>query len=1185
MKRDIQILDGNKAAATVAYEFTDVAFVYPITPATPMAEYTEEFSASNKENLFGNKVSVSQMQSEAGVSGAMHGALASGALASTYTASQGLLLMIPNLYKMAAEHLPGVIYVASRSIATHALSIFGDHSDIYATRQTGACIFSVSNVQEIVDLAPVAHLSAIIGKMPVIFFFDGFRTSHEMQKVEIWSKEDLKDFLPEEAIKAFREQALNPRHPKAMGSAQNPDIYFQAREANNLNYLMMPEVVSIQIDKINDKLGTKYAPYEYYGALDAEHVIIAMGSVVDTIKSTVDYLNSKGEKVGVLNVRLFRPFSTSKLIGALPASVKLISVLDRTKEPGSVGEPLYQDVATALNTSCLHHVELHHGRYGLASKDTTPEQIVSVFANHDKEEFTIGIHDDITNLSLEEVESLSLDTRDCICCKFYGRGSDGTIGSVKAAGKIIGEHTDHFIQVFSEYDSKVSGSLTTSHLRYSKHNILDPYLVNKAHFIVCNHFKDLEKYDLLYDLLDHGSLLLNSSYSIEELSEHLSANAKQYLANHDIHLYTIDADHLCRKIGLGNHINMMIMTAAFCIMDLMDADACASLLKKYVQIAYKNYGSSVLEKNNKAIECARENLKQWEIPTEWSDAKDTNADLSDSSENLSHIENMDSKKYYFLKEIHEPIMTKKGDEIPVSSLLPYSDGSSPSGTSAYDKLGAAGYVAVWNMKECMQCNHCSFVCPHSAIRPYILTKEEVKKAPATIKHCMLTGSSEHEFTIAVSVMDCTGCGSCLSKCPASGKALRMMPLEKAKDQQEIFDYLESLPKKDIASKLFRPTSVKGSQFKKPLLEFPGSCPGCGETPYAKLLTQLFGDRMYIANATGCSSIWGNSTPSMPYTTDQEGHGPAWSNSLFEDAAEFGYGMLLAHSHIRDTLKERLLKLQGTLKDTDPLKGSIENWLDTYTSGSLNSSTSDDLCHQLSSHSSPEAISILQYQDYLSKKSQWIFGGDGWAYDIGFGGLDHILASGKDINILVFDTECYSNTGGQASKSTPQGAIAKLASTGKITSKKDLPSIAMNYKDVYVASISMGADMNQCIKAMVEAESYEGPSLLLAYAPCKHHGLPRGSAGAQYEEEAAVACGYKSLFRYNPSNAKKGLPCMQVDAYGDSKKLDQFLSQEKRYKTENYSDRQHGEELKEHLKDDIIYSSDQLLSHLNKDNYL
>lgn len=1182
MKREIQILDGNKAAASVAYEFTDVAFVYPITPATPMAEYTEQFSASNKENLFGHKVSVSQMQSEAGVSGAMHGALATGALASTYTASQGLLLMIPNIYKMAAEHLPGVIYVASRSIATHALSIFGDHSDIYAARQTGACIFSVSNVQEIVDLAPAAHLSAIIGKMPVIFFFDGFRTSHEIQKVEMWSKEDLRDFLPDEYIEAFREQALNPVHPKAMGSAQNPDIYFQAREANNLNYLMMPELVSIQIDKINDKLGTSYAPYEYYGAKDADHVIIAMGSVIDTIKSTVDYLNSNGQKVGVLNVRLFRPFSTSKFIEALPSSTKLISVLDRTKEPGSVGEPLYQDVASVLKDSYLQHVELHHGRYGLASKDTTPEQIEAVFANHEKKEFTIGILDDITNLSLEPKAPLSLDTKDCFCCKFYGRGSDGTIGSVKAAGKIIGEHTDKYVQVFSEYDSKVSGSLTTSHLRYSKHKINAPYLVSKAHFIVCNHFKDLKSYDLLYDLLDEGALLLNCSCSIEELERCLSSSTKQYLAKHKISLYTIDADLLCRKIGLGNHINMMIMTAAFCIMKLMADDDCAALLKKYVEIAYKSYGSSVLEKNKEAIECARENLNQIEIPKEWSQAEDSKLDSFDQARDTKAL---DPKKENFLKKIHEPIMKKKGDGIPVSSLIPYSDGSSPSGTSAYDKLGAAAYVAVWNMKECLQCNHCSFVCPHSAIRPYILTKEEAEHAPAGMKHCILTGSSDHEFTIGVSVMDCTGCGSCLSKCPASGKALRMMPLEKATDQQEIFDYLESLPKKEIASKLFRPTSVKGSQFKKPLLEFPGSCPGCGETPYAKLLTQLFGDRMYIANATGCSSIWGNSTPSMPYTTDAKGQGPAWSNSLFEDAAEFGYGMLLAHSHIRDSLKERLLKLKDRLREEDPLKNSIENWMDTYNSGSLNSSTTDDLCRQLASHSSPEAKSILQYQDYLAKKSQWIFGGDGWAYDIGFGGLDHILASGKDINILVFDTECYSNTGGQASKSTPQGAIAKLASTGKITSKKDLPSIAMNYKDVYVASISMGADMNQCIKAMVEAESYNGPSLLLAYAPCKHHGLPRGAAGAQYEEETAVACGYRNLFRYNPSNTEKGLAPMQLDAYGDSEKLDVFLSHEKRYKEANYADPKQGDILKEGLKEDVVYSSKQLLSHLEKDNYL
>ncbi len=1155
MERNTMILDGNTAAAHVAYSYSDVAFIYPITPATSMAEQAEQWSANNVKNIFGQSVSVTQMQSEAGVAGAMHGALCSGALTSTYTASQGLLLMIPNIYKMAGEHLPGVIYVASRSIATHALSIFGDHSDIYAARQTGACIFSVSNVQEVMDLAPVAHISALIGQMPVIFFFDGFRTSHEAQKISTWSIEDLANLMPNEYVQAFKAQSLNPNHPKVMGSAQNPDVFFQVREASNISYLAMPEIVSIQIDKINSLLGTNYSPYEYYGSPEAEHVIIAMGSVIDTIKETADYLNANGHKVGVLNVRLFRPFSASKLIEALPKSVKTISVLDRTKEPGSVGEPLYQDVATALSGSS-YNVILRHGRYGLASKDTTPSQIAAVYANDTKKEFTIGINDDVTNLSLNFIQPLDLDVEQYTCLKFYGRGSDGTIGSVKAAARIIGEHTPNYVQVYSEYDSKVSGSLTTSHLRFGDSPVRAPYLINKAHFIACNHFRDLEKFDLYTDLLENGSLLINCPYSADELSNKLSDNAKHYLSSHSIHIYTIDDDKLCRQIGLGRHINTMLITAAFCILQLMPDEECASLLKEYVWRAYHSYGDNVLRMNNEAIDCARENLRSIDIPSDWGNAIALD---SGSSEIVAD-------DYY--SRIQKPILDKRGDEIPVSALLPYSDGSSPSGTAANDKPGNASYVAIWNKNKCLQCNHCSFVCPHAAIRPYAITPSEADNAPAKLKHSPLTGAPKYRFTIGVSVLDCTGCGTCLSKCPSAGKALRMAPLDKAMSEQDNYNYLESLPKKPEIAQRFRVNSVKGSQFVKPLMEFPGACGGCAETAYARLLTQLFGERMYIANATGCSSIWGNSMPNTPYTISSNGRGPVWSNSLFEDAAEFGYGMMLAHNHIRDGLKEKLTNLQNKLPEHDPLRASIKAWLDTYSSGSLNLTATDDLCHQLKNHSSLYPEDIMQYQDYLSKKSQWIFGGDGWAYDIGSGGLDHVLASGQDINIIVFDTECYSNTGGQASKSTPIGAIAKFTSAGKSFSKKDLSSLALNYKNVYVASISMGADMNQCIKAMTEAEAHNGPSLLLAYAPCKHHGLRGGAASAQKEQELAVACGYRTLFRYNPDVS----PAMQIDAHPDYDKLDEFLSRETRYSIDNYPNADYGAQLHSQLREDIIEAS-------------
>ena len=1169
MMRTTKVLDGNAAAARVAYAFSDVAFVYPITPATPMAEQVEKLSSAHHKNAFGQVVAVNEMQSEAGVAGAMHGSLVAGGLASTFTASQGLLLMIPNLYKMAAEHLPGVIYVASRTVATHALSIFGDHSDVYATRQTGVSIFSASSVQEVVDLAPAAHMAALVGKMPVVFFFDGFRTSHETQKVDVWSEADLANMLPLEAIAAFKNNALNPNHPRVMGSAQNPDTFFQVREASNLNYLALPEVFDLQLAKINSAIGTNYKPYEYYGAVDAQHIIVAMGSVVDTIKQTVDYLNSIGKKVGVLNVRLFRPFSTSKFIEAIPKTVTQISVLDRSKEPGATGEPLYMDVVCALAASAAHSsISINRGRYGLSSKDTTPENIISVFENVEKREFTIGITDDVTNLSLEPAKPLGLDTKQHTCCKFFGRGADGTIGSVKAAGKIIGQHTHNFVQVYAQHDSKTAGALTTSHLRFGKTPVHEPYLVRKAHFVACNNFTDFEKYNLYENLLDGADLLLNCPYTVKELDAKLSGVAKQYLASHNIKLHIIDASGLCRKIGLGKHVNTMLITAAFCIMNLMPAENCAKLLKQYVHDAYSAYGNKVLQANESAIDCARENLCEVNILASWANA-DTlvNSNGADTA-TIAPIAPSDTFSNTYASTIQAQVLRNKGNKIPVSAFVPFADGSAPSGTTANEKPGAAVRVVSWNPKECMQCNHCAFVCPAAAIRPYALSKQEANAAPVDLKHTPLTGNSAFEFAIGVSVMDCTGCATCISKCPCAGKALRLGKLENEKSEQTAFDFLETLPKKEEIEVLFRPTSVKGSQFKKPLMEFAPACPGCGEAPYAKLLTQLFGERMYIANATGCSSIWGNTSPSTPYTTNSTGAGPVWSNSLFEDAAEFGFGMLLAQNHARQALKPRLQKLSSNPACDKGLQGAIKAWLQSYSYGHANAVATELLCKRLKQSNLPEATEILKHESELSKKSQWVFGGDGWAYDIGFGGLDHILASGQDINIIVFDTQCYSNTGGQASKATPRGAMAKLCSNGKTTPKKNLAAIACSYKNVYVASIAMGADMNQCIKAMIEAEAHEGPSILLAYAACKHHGL-NSSAHTQIEEEKAVQCGYWNLFRYNPANANNKTGGLEVDAAADTSKLEKFLAREARYSKENYSSTDVANEMFNELKNDVL----------------
>lgn len=1158
MKRNVRIIDGNTAAADIAYNFSDVAFVYPITPATPMSERVEKLSTQKAQNLFDNTVTVREMQSEAGVAGAMHGSLVSGALTSTFTASQGLLLMVPNIYKMAAEHLPGVIYVAARSIATHALSIFGDHSDIYAIRQTGACIFCVSNVQEIADLAPIAHTSAIIGKMPVVFSFDGFRTSHETQKIEFWDKDTLKGLLPTKKIEMFRESSLNPNHPKAMGSAQNPDVYFQAREASNLNYIAMPEVIDLEIQKINNMLSTKYAPHEYYGASDAEHVIVAMGSVVDTAKEAIDYLASQGKKVGVLNVRLFRPFSTTKFLDALPASVRQISVLDRSKEPGSAGEPLYQDIVCALSAKAeMRNIEVFRGRYGLASKDTTPEQIVSVFNNTQKREFTIGINDDVTKLSLDAGRRLDLDCKKNYCCKVYGNASDGTISSVKAAAIIIGEHTDNYCQVYAQHDAKVSGSLTTSHLRFGPDPISEPYFIDKAQFVSCNHFADLEKYKLYGNLTENGNLLLNCPYSDSELSCHLSSATKKFLSDNNIHIYTIDADTIAKKIGLKKHINTVLITAAFCVLELMDHDDCANLLKKFAEREFKRFGQKIVEMNKEAIDCARDNLHKIDIPSDWKTC---------GGADLEH-EDIDGLQDFFADQIQKPIMQNRGDEIPVSAFIEYSDGATPVGMATKEKTQKSQNVVKWNASECIQCNHCSFVCPHGAIRPYVIDTTELQNAPVDIKTLDLVGDERYKFAIGVSTLNCTGCKTCISKCPKAGKALRLGQVDADNTEQRAFEYLETLPKKQVTDELFRPSSVKGSQFKKPLLEFPNACSGCGQTAYAKLLTQLFGERMIIANATGCSSIWGNSFASSAYSASNSGRGPAWSNSLFEDAAEFGYGMLLAQNHIRENLKTSLENISDKLSPNNSLKESIEEWIDTFNNGADNVVATDKLVKQLEKLNDDDARKILAKKDYMAKKSQWVFGGDGWAYDIGFGGLDHVLATNQDINILVFDTECYSNTGGQASKATREGAIAKLASDGKNTRKKDLAGQAMLYDNVYVASVSMGANLNQCIKAFTEAERHSGPSLIIAYSPCKHHGL-HSSSISQIEEERAVGCGYRTLFRYNPDNVSKGKEKMQIDSSADLSKLDKFLSNEDRFREENYTSEDRAKSMKSQLKDNL-----------------
>ena len=1111
MARKMKTMDGNHAAAHASYAFSDVAAIYPITPSSVMAEATDEWATQGRKNIFGQEVQVTEMQSEAGAAGAVHGSLAAGALTTTYTASQGLLLMIPNLYKIAGEQLPGVINVSARALASHALCIFGDHSDVMACRQTGCAMLCESSVQEVMDLTPVAHLAAIKGKVPFINFFDGFRTSHEIQKIETWDYEDLKDMADMDAIAEFRNRALNPNHPCQRGSAQNPDIFFQAREACNPYYDALPAVVQEYMDKVNEKIGTDYKLFNYYGAADAEHIIVAMGSVNDTIEETIDYLMAAGKKVGVVKVRLYRPFCAQALIDAIPDTVKQISVLDRTKEPGALGEPLYLDVVAALRDSKFSDVKIFTGRYGLGSKDTTPAQIVAVYENTEKEKFTIGIVDDVTNLSLETGAPLVTTPEGTTNCKFWGLGADGTVGANKNSIKIIGDNTDMYAQAYFDYDSKKSGGVTMSHLRFGKKPIKSTYLIHKANFVACHNPSYVNKYNMVQELVDGGTFLLNCAWDMEGLEKHLPGQVKAFIANHNIKFYTIDGVKIGIETGMGpTRINTILQSAFFKLTGIIPEEQAIELMKAAAKATYGRKGDDVVKKNWAAIDAGAKQVVEVQVPESWKNAEDEGLFMSHASHGAQEAQD-------FVNNIQCKINAQEGNSLPVSAFKDYVDGTTPSGTAAYEKRGIAVNVPVWVPDNCIQCNRCAYVCPHAAIRPVAMTADETANAPEGIKTLPLTGMKDYTFTMTVSALDCTGCGSCANVCPGKkgNKALEMAPLEANAGEQKYFDYGVTLPQKEDVIAKYKETTVKGSQFKQPLLEFSGACAGCGETPYAKLITQLFGDRMYIANATGCSSIWGNSSPSTPYTTNAKGQGPAWSNSLFEDNAEFGYGMLLAQRAIRGGLKEKIedLVANGTNED---VKAAGQEWLDTYAVGATNGAATEKLVAALEACGCDKAKEILAQKDFLSKKSQWIFGGDGWAYDIGFGGVDHVLASGRDINVMVFDTEVYSNTGGQSSKSTPTGAIAQFAAGGKETKKKDMASIAMSYGYVYVAQISMGADFNQTVKAIAEAEAYPGPSLIIAYAPCINHGIKKGMAKAQTEEELAVKVGYWHNFRFNPA---------------------------------------------------------------------
>lgn len=1147
MARKMKTMDGNSAVAHVSYAFTDVAAIYPITPSSVMADLTDKFSAQGAKNLFGRQVQVTEMQSEGGASGAVHGSLAAGALTTTYTASQGLLLMIPNMYKMAGELLPGVIHVSARALTSHALSIFGDHSDIYACRQTGYAMLCSNNPQECMDLAAVAHLAAIEGRVPFLHFFDGFRTSHEIQKIEEWDYADLADMLNWDAVEAFRRRALNPEHPVTRGTAQNDDIFFQAREACNKYYDAVPEVVVKYMDKVNAKIGTDYKPFNYYGAEDAEHVIVAMGSVCDCTEEVADYLNAAGEKVGLLKVHLYRPFVADYMLRELPKTVKTISVLDRTKEPGSIGEPLYLDVLAAINGSDFAGVKVYTGRYGLGSKDTTPGDIIAVYRNAESEtpkrRFTIGIVDDVTNLSLPIVENPDTTPKGTHSCKFWGLGADGTVGANKNSIKIIGDNTDMYAQGYFAYDSKKSGGLTVSHLRFGKTPIKSTYYISKADFVACHNPSYVDKYDIVDDLKEGGSFLLNCPWDTEELSERLPGKMKKILAERHINFYTIDGIKIGKEIGLGGRINTVLQSAFFKIADIIPADKAKELMKAAAKKSYMKKGQAIVDMNYAAIDRGMEDLKKVEIPADWANAVDNS--VADKAEgNGALVE--------YVNEILKPVNAYKGNKLPVSTFMDHVDGTAPNGSAAYEKRGIAVDVPEWNPENCIQCNRCAIVCPHAVIRPVAMTADELAKAPEGTKSLPMMGLKDLNFVMTVSTLDCTGCGACAQVCPGKkgAKALTMQSIDSQRPKQAVFDYALTLEDKPEVHEKFKFTTVKGSQFKQPLLEFSGACAGCGETPYAKLVTQLFGDRMFIANATGCSSIWGASAPATPYTKNKKGYGPAWQNSLFEDNAEFGLGMALGQKAIRNRLIEYV---EGIQKDTDSadLKTACRNYLDTVTDSTSSRPATDALIAELEKNTEDAKVGelvkkTLVDKDELAKKSMWIFGGDGWAYDIGFGGLDHVIASGENVNILVFDTEVYSNTGGQASKATPVGSVAQFAAAGKAVKKKDLAAIAMSYGYVYVAQCAMGADNNQVIKAMVEAESYNGPSLVICYAPCINHGIKGGMGIAQLEEKKAVEAGYWNIFRYDPRLADEGKNPFMLDGKAPSASYRDFIMGEVRY---------------------------------------
>ena len=1178
MARKMKTMDGNSAVAHVSYAFTDVAAIYPITPSSVMADLTDKFSAQGVKNLFGREVQVTEMQSEGGASGAVHGSLAAGALTTTYTASQGLLLMIPNMYKMAGELLPGVIHVSARALTSHALSIFGDHSDIYACRQTGYAMLCSNNPQECMDLAAVAHLAAIKGRVPFLHFFDGFRTSHEIQKIEEWDYADLADMLDWDAVEEFRRRSLNPEHPVTRGTAQNDDIFFQAREACNKYYDAVPEVVVEYMNKVNAKIGTDYKPFNYYGAEDAEHVIVAMGSVCDCIEEVVDYLNAAGEKVGLLKVRLYRPFVADYMLSELPKTVKTISVLDRTKEPGSIGEPLYLDVLAAINGSDFANVKVFTGRYGLGSKDTTPGDIIAVYRNAEseapKKRFTIGIVDDVTNLSLPIVENPDTTPKGTHSCKFWGLGADGTVGANKNSIKIIGDNTDMYAQGYFAYDSKKSGGLTVSHLRFGDTPIKSTYYISKADFVACHNPSYVDKYDIVDDLKEGGSFLLNCPWDVEELSERLPGKMKKILAERNINFYTIDGIKIGKEIGLGGRINTVLQSAFFKIADIIPAEKAKELMKAAAKKSYMKKGQAVVDMNYAAIDRGMEDLKKVEIPADWANCTDDA--VADKAEGHGAL-------VEYVNGILKPVNSYKGNKLPVSAFMDHVDGTAPNGSSAFEKRGIAVDVPEWNSDNCIQCNKCSIVCPHAVIRPVPMTDAEVAAAPEGTQAIPMIGLKDLKFVMTVSTLDCTGCGACANVCPGKKgeKALTMKPIDSQRSKQAIFDYALTIDEKPEVAEKFKFSTVKGSQFKQPLLEFSGACAGCGETPYAKLVTQLFGDRMFIANATGCSSIWGASAPATPYTKNKKGYGPAWQNSLFEDNAEFGLGMALGQKAIRNRLIEYVENIQ---KDTDSadLKTACQNYLDTVTDSTASRAATDALIAELEKNTEDAKVGelvkkTLVDKDELAKKSMWIFGGDGWAYDIGFGGLDHVIASGENVNILVFDTEVYSNTGGQASKATPVGSVAQFAAAGKAVKKKDLAAIAMSYGYVYVAQCAMGADNNQVLKAMVEAESYNGPSIIICYAPCINHGIKGGMGIAQLEEKKAVEAGYWNIFRYDPRLADEGKNPFMLDCKAPSASYRDFIMGEVRYNslTRSFPERA------EQLFDQAEKIAEQKYAHLEK----